>query len=101
MIGAVAGCVALFQPSNVSQIQETSLSGNRPEQTAISASPEALQKSFRPSGGPPPALQKSAETLMADYSTISLRWRFNDIVADTLMRSFGVIMIDIILDHVT
>ena len=67
------------------------LSENRPDQTAISASLEAPQKSSHPSGGPPPALQKSAETLVADYSTISLRWRLNYIVADTLMRSFGVI----------
>ncbi len=67
---------------------------------AALASPEALQKSSHPSGGPPPALQKSAETLMADYFTISLRWRINDVVADTLMRSFGVIMFDIILDHI-
>ena len=33
---------------------------------------------------------------MADYSTISLRWRLNDVIAYTLMRSFCVVVFDIL-----
>jgi len=73
---------------------------NGPEKPSHLACLVPCKNSSIPSRCPPVELQKTTETLMAFYFTSALRQGGDDVIVNALVRSFPMIMLNVVFDTI-